>query len=188
MDVSGAKSRMECPKTTTGVLCPGGPDMALSVFTDGTMYTVDHNGTCVAKPCPSCGDPRGLPFSFLIIDGANGDASRGTATFQGQVEVDGTMMDHFSHDRGTIKPGFGVMNWYLVGNDLMRNSYVEDKSSPQNPGGSGSRDFSGAQKLGGKGTRVEPAPKSSFAMPEGCKKPLATYAWESAFGDYYYKK
>jgi hypothetical protein len=51
------------------------------------------------------------------------------------------------------------MNWYLVGNDLMRNSYVGSASSPM-AGIAGIRDFSG--------TRVEPAPASSFDIPKGC--------------------
>ena len=108
MDVEKAGSRMEC---TAGVPCPGGPNLALSVFTGGVSYSVDHSGACTAKPCPSCAPPTGLPFSFLVIDGANGDTSRGVATYKGQVEVDGQMTDHFAHDRGEVAKGFGVMNW-----------------------------------------------------------------------------
>jgi hypothetical protein len=93
MDVAEAANRMEC---TAGEKCPGGPDLALSVFTNGTLYSVDHSGVCTAKPCPQCAPPA-LPFSFLLIDGADGDTSRGVATYQGKTEIDGEMMDHFSH-------------------------------------------------------------------------------------------
>ena len=109
LDLQAAAYRMEC---TAGVPCPGGPDLALSVYTDGTMYSVDHSGACVAKACPSCAPPGGLPFSFLLIDGADGDTSRGVASYQGQVVIDGGQKaDHFAHDRGKVVPGLGVMNW-----------------------------------------------------------------------------
>ena len=178
MDVASASSSMDC---TQGVPCPGGPDLAHSVFTNGTLYSVDHSGKCVATACPSCAPPLGMPFSFLLIDGANGDTSRGVAKYVGTAEIDGANMDHFSHDRGAVQKGAGVMNWYLVGNSLMRNSYV------QASGASGNRDFSGKLKVGG--TRVEPAPASSFDIPKGCSPadPADTAVLfksvDSAFGD-----
>jgi hypothetical protein len=94
MDVAKASNRMEC---TAGVACPGGPDLAFSVFTNGVQYSVDHSGNCVAKPCPSCAPPYGMPFSFLLIDGADGDTSRGVAKYVDTVEIDGSMTDHFQH-------------------------------------------------------------------------------------------
>jgi hypothetical protein len=105
-----------------------------------------------------------MPFSFLLIDGADGDTSRGVAKYVGTAEIDGSNMDHFSHDRGAVQKGAGVMNWYLVGNSLMRNSYVQASGSMA--GASGNRDFSGKLKAGG--TRVEPASASSFDIPKGC--------------------
>ena len=54
------------------------------------------------------------------------------------------------------------MNWYLDGNDLLRNTYVEPAGAP-NAGGSGNRDFSK--------NRVTPAPASSFEVPKGCPEP-----------------
>lgn len=182
MDVASASTRMEC---TDGVPCPGGPDVAMSVYTGGISYTVDHSGTCTAKPCGQpCAPPYGLPFSFLVIDGAGGNTARGVAKWVGTAEIDGQTMDHFSHDRGTVVPGMGVMNWYLVGNDLMRNSYIQPATFAPNPGGSGNRDFSVA--------RVEPAPAASFAVPKGCPPPARhtaaseTALWpaqDNAFGD-----
>lgn len=69
MDVGAAASRVECPK---GMPCPGGPDLALSVLNKGILYTVDHDGKCVTKACPSCAPPNGIPFEFIRIDGSNG--------------------------------------------------------------------------------------------------------------------
>ena len=66
------------------ILCfQGGPDLDHSVFSGSVLYDVDFAGACVAKPCPACAPPNGMPFSFLIIDGANGDTSRGVATYNG---------------------------------------------------------------------------------------------------------
>ena len=176
MSVPGASSRLECTK---GIPCPDGPELAVSVFTGGILYSVSHNGTCVAKSCPSCAPPNGMPFSFLLIDGADGDTSRGVAKYQGQTSIDGEMMDHFSHDRGQVAKGLGVMNWYLVGNDLLRTAYVPPS------GNVGARDFSGRLSKGGK--RVSPAPSSSFDVPKECKhQTLGEFApRKDNFGDHY---
>ena len=68
----------------------------------GVMYSVTHDGNCTARACPSCAPPQGMPFSFLLIDGAGGDTTRGVATYQGKANVDGQQMDHWAHDRGTV--------------------------------------------------------------------------------------
>jgi hypothetical protein len=68
-------------------------------------------------------------------------------------------------DRGEVAAGQGVMNWYLLGNDLLRNSYLAPAGTPV-AGQTGNRDFSGKLKVGG--TRVSPAPASSFTIPKGC--------------------
>ena len=81
------------------------------MFTDGVMYTVNHDGSCVSKACPSCAAPTALPFSFLLIDGADGDTSRGVATYNGTAQIDGQTVDRFTHDRSKVAAGFGVMNW-----------------------------------------------------------------------------
>ena len=190
MDVAKAASRMEC---TQGVPCPGGPDLALSVFRDGIQYSVTHDGNCTATACPGCAPPAGMPFSFLLIDGANGDSSRGVATYQGTAQIDGQTVDHFMHDRGEVAQGFGKMHWYLAQQGypkgyqcLLRTSYVQPATGP-NPGASGNRDFSGKQKPDGTGTRVVPAPASSFDVPKACAKPTTSHATgalpRGAFGD-----
>lgn len=192
MDVGKAASRMEC---TQGVPCPGGPDLALTVFTDGIQYSVTHDGNCTAKACPGCAPPAGMPFSFLLIDGADGDTSRGVAAYQGTTQMDGQTVDHFMHDRGQVAAGFGKMHWYLAQRGypdgsqcLLRTSYVQPASGPS-PGASGNRDFSGTQKPDGTGTRVAPAPASSFDVPPGCSKPpmnalqLSGASPRAAFGD-----
>merc|ERR1711907_39163 len=151
MDVAGASSRLEC--LGPDVPCPAGPETHLSIFTQGNMYTIDYTGNCTVKLCPGCAPPTGLPFSFLLIDGADGDKSRGVASYKGQVQMDGMQLDHFAHDRGEVVKGMGVMNWYLHGNDLMRTAYVFKNTT-------GNRDLSQH--------RVQPAPAASFTVPTAC--------------------
>ena len=72
----------------------------------------------------------------------------------------------------------GAMNWYLVGNDLLRNAYVQGSASAA-PNATGIRDFSA--------NRTTPAAPSNFAVPKGCKPPTAKVAGATfgseAFGD-----
>lgn len=182
MDTASSSARLDCK---AGVPCPAGPDVATSITKDGVIYNIAHNGSCTLQSCPTCVPPNGMPFSFLIIDGANGDKSKGVAVYNGTETMDGTTVDVFQHDRSKVQAGAGLMRWYLSGNDLLRTTYTAPT------GISGNRDFSGTLKPDGKGTRIEPAPASSFDIPQNCPKPTTTSlrvvsGWPSAsasFGD-----
>merc|ERR1711871_488191 len=153
MDVEKASSRLEC--LGKDVPCPSGPNYHVTIFTNGTNYMIDYDGNCTFQACPGCGPPNGMPFSFLLIDGADGDKSRGVAVYNGTTSMDGVEVDHFVHDRGQVVPGAGVMSWYLKGHDLYRTSYYQPSQQVY-----GNRDFSQG--------RVEPAPAESFTVPKGC--------------------
>ena len=164
MDVASSSARLECKE---GVPCPSGGDIATSITKDGVIYNIAQNGSCTLQSCPTCVPPNGMPFSFLLIDGANGDESKGVAVYNGTTTMDGTTVDVFVHDRSKVQAGAGLMYWYLSGNDLLRTTYMAPN------GMSGSRDFSGTLKADGKGKRVEPAPASSFDIPKNCPSPTS---------------
>ena len=44
-----------------------------------------------------------MPFSFIVIDGADGNTGRGVATYKGTAQIDNQTMDHFAHDRGQVR-------------------------------------------------------------------------------------
>ena len=160
MDVATSSLAMTC---IPGFECPCGPDCARTVYTGGaTAYRVTVDGKCTENPCPNCGPPSGMGFSFLQIDGAPG--TRGQAVkMPTQRTIDGLTCDWWQSNRSAIAPGAGVMNWYLARMPgaksiaLVRTEFVAD-SGPV--AGTGSRDFSRGWQ--------SPAPASAFATPKGC--------------------
>jgi hypothetical protein len=182
IDVTRKSNSMTCSK---GVACPGGADVAHSVYTGGITYTVDFEGKCTKKPCTpasACAPPDAIPFSFILLD----DDARGIAEKVGTATIDGVLTDHYTHQRG---PG-ALMNWYLrnvTGGpggpmQLVRNNYSHSTPSP----GNGVRDFYR--------NWVTPAPASALAIPKGCSNAVELEAGEGFdfpawahehFGDWY---
>lgn len=181
IDVTQKAFAMICTKDQP---CPGGPQSAHQVYTNGVAYIVDYEGKCVKKPCPNraqCDPPDAIPFSFLLLD----DDSRGVATRVGSTTIDGLAVDQWTHRRSPTQ----VMNWYVRNlstsadepKQLVRNTFNHTDQG----GGSGNRDFSK--------NWVTPAPKGTFAIPKGCanapemKEDLVLFGqvFGSMYGDRY---